>query len=60
MRAGMELAVLLKDWKPAAVRASNLSELQLTLGDLNDALQSANQSVVFSDKSEDLQWSASG
>ncbi len=34
MRAGLEMAVQQKDWKNAAIGASNLSELEVTLGRL--------------------------
>ncbi|MFM9962323.1 MAG: TIR domain-containing protein, partial [Planctomycetaceae bacterium] len=53
MRAGLEMAVRLKDWKNAAARASNLSELEVTLGRLPDAVTDARQSITHADQSGD-------
>lgn len=53
MRAGLEMAVRLKDWKNAAIYASNLSELELTLGRLPDAVTDARQSITHADQSGD-------
>jgi hypothetical protein len=53
MRAGLEGAVQLEDWTNAATYAGNLSELELTLGDVKPALTDAEQSVVFADRSGD-------
>ena len=53
MRAGLEGAVRLADWSNAARYASNLSELELTLGDVAAAVRDAEQSVTFSDRSGD-------
>jgi tetratricopeptide (TPR) repeat protein len=38
-------------WKNAAITASTFSELQLSLGDINAALDSASQSIEFANKS---------
>ncbi len=54
IRAGMENSAQQKDWKGAAQGASNLSELQLTVGDVADAVETARQSVDYADQSEDL------
>jgi hypothetical protein len=43
-----------ENWEHAAASASNLSELQLTLGDITNAVSSAAQSVVYADKSENM------
>ncbi len=40
-------------WKSAAIRAGNLSELYLTLGDVLNAVEYARQSVDFADRSGD-------
>jgi tetratricopeptide (TPR) repeat protein len=53
MQAGMEASVAQEDWKGAATDAGNLSELCLTLGDLEQALAYARQSVDFADRSGD-------
>jgi hypothetical protein len=56
MRASMEMAVVRKDWKGAASRANNLSELELTLGDIEAAVADATQSVEYADRSGDAFW----
>ena len=53
MQANVEMSVQQENWIEAAKGASNLSELQLTLGDLAAAVSSAAQSVAYADKSED-------
>ncbi|MEQ1511863.1 MAG: SEFIR domain-containing protein [Lysobacteraceae bacterium] len=53
MRAGLELGVKHKNWKAAAIRASNLSELEVTLGRLPDAVTDARQSITHADQSGD-------
>src|SRR4051794_983300 len=45
MRVGTESAAAGEDWEEAAIRAFNLSELELTLGDLAGAVRDAKQSV---------------
>jgi hypothetical protein len=54
MRAGVEGAVKLEDWENAAIRASNLSELELTLGEVVGAVGDAEQSVTYADRSGDV------
>ena len=53
MRAGLEMGVKQENWSEAARRASNLSELELTLGDVAAAVRDAEQSVTFADRSGD-------
>ncbi|MEO1083435.1 MAG: hypothetical protein AAFY88_04270, partial [Acidobacteriota bacterium] len=53
MRAGLAMAIGSEAWKDAAIRASNLSELELTLGDVAAAVHDAEQSVDFADRSDD-------
>ncbi len=53
MLAGLRGAVRLEDWNNAARYASDLSELQLTLGDLPGAVAAAEQSVDFADRRGD-------
>ena len=53
MRAGIEGAVRLEDWENAAIYASNLSELELTLGEVAGAVGDAEQSVTRADRSGD-------
>ncbi|WP_133512446.1 ATP-binding protein [Candidatus Thiosymbion oneisti] len=52
MRAGLEMRIEQKVWKSAARIASNLSELELTLGDLAAAIVDAERSVSFADRSQ--------
>jgi hypothetical protein len=56
MRVGMEMGVKAEDWKETAIRASNLSELELTLGEVAGAVGDAEQSVSHSDRSGDADW----
>ncbi|MDH3659354.1 MAG: toll/interleukin-1 receptor domain-containing protein [Alphaproteobacteria bacterium] len=51
MRAGLEMAVEQRDWDEAARRASNLSELQLALGEVAAAEASGEASVDHADRS---------
>jgi tetratricopeptide (TPR) repeat protein len=53
MQAGLESALLLKNWENAAIAAGNLSELYLAIGDLLQALSYAEKSVQLADKSGD-------
>ncbi|MGH8590198.1 MAG: hypothetical protein ACREXX_13010 [Gammaproteobacteria bacterium] len=53
MRASVTMSVQQQDWEEAAVCASNLSELELTLGDVAAAIRDAEQSVQFANRSND-------
>lgn len=53
MRAGLKMGVCAENWIEAARRASNLSELELTLGDVDGAVRDAEHSVNHADRSED-------
>jgi tetratricopeptide (TPR) repeat protein len=53
MQAAVEAAMAQEDWKHAAVGASNLSELTLTLGDVPRAVAFGEQSVELADRSDD-------
>jgi tetratricopeptide (TPR) repeat protein len=53
MRAGVDLAKKQDQWKNAAIGAGNLSELQLTVGEVEPAVASAEESVRLADRSED-------
>lgn len=59
MRAGLEMGVKQENWKACAVRAGNLSELELTLGEVAGAVGDAEQSVTYADRSGDAnqRWS---
>lgn len=51
MRGGLDVDVALEDWTNAATSAGNLSELDLTLGDVASAVRHAEQSVQYADRS---------
>jgi tetratricopeptide (TPR) repeat protein len=53
IQASLEVCISLRDWKEAAIRANNLSELYLTIGDLKQALDYARQGVELADRSGD-------
>ena len=52
-RAGLETRIQQAAWKNAAIIANNLSELEVTLGRLTDAVADALQSITHADKSGD-------
>jgi ATP/maltotriose-dependent transcriptional regulator MalT len=51
MRAGLEMYVEQESWGFAARVASNLSELEVTLGRLTDTVADARQSTTYADQS---------
>jgi tetratricopeptide (TPR) repeat protein len=51
MRVGGEMDVASGDWRNAATSHSNLSELEVTLGDLGKAVADGNRSVEHADQS---------
>jgi tetratricopeptide (TPR) repeat protein len=53
MQLGLEADVVQEDWKNAAISASNLSELTLTLGEVARAVSFGMQSVDLADRSGD-------
>jgi hypothetical protein len=53
MRAGLENCVKQENWVNAAISASNLIELELTLGEMAEAVRDAEQSVTYADRSAD-------
>ena len=53
MQAGLDKHIAQENWKSAAVVASNLSELTLTLGEVGRAVDFGEQSVVLADQSGD-------
>ncbi len=53
MRAGLEMRLQQKLWGNAARFASNMSELEVTLGRLPDAVTNARQSITHADQSGD-------
>jgi hypothetical protein len=53
MKLAISLYIASADWKEAALNASNLSELSLTLGDVSSAVRQGEQSVELADRSGD-------
>ncbi len=53
MRVSGEMDVKVEQWKGAACSYSNLSELELTLGEVAGAVGDAAQSVTYADRSDD-------
>jgi len=51
MRAGLAGALRLEEWQQAPLHALNLSELELTLGQVDAAIADAEQAVAFADRS---------
>jgi hypothetical protein len=53
LRAGLEMEINQKHWANAATGAGNLSELELTLGEVALAAADAKQAVTFAEQSRD-------
>jgi hypothetical protein len=53
MRAGLKMRIKQEIWEGAAIVASNLSELELTLGEVARAMADAELSVTYADRSGD-------
>jgi tetratricopeptide (TPR) repeat protein len=60
MQANIEMNVKRENWKSAAINASNLSELKLTLGDVAQAVESGTRSSRYADQSGDWQMNVVG
>jgi hypothetical protein len=56
MRAVLARDIGAEAWKEAAISASNLSELELTLGRVAAAVQDGAQVVAFADRSGESDW----
>ena len=56
MQAGLEAAIARESWENAAISASNLSELALTLGDVPGAVAFGQQSVELADRNGGALW----
>jgi tetratricopeptide (TPR) repeat protein len=50
MRVGLDRRIDLEDWKNAAIGASNLSELEVTLGALEPAVEGARRAIAYADR----------
>lgn len=53
MQAALEMRVKRENWRQAAIGASNLSALELTLGEVAKAIVDAKQAVTYADHSGD-------
>jgi NACHT domain len=53
MRAGMEYRISLMHWREAAISAGNLSQLEITLGLLEDAVRHGRLAICYADESRD-------
>ena len=53
IRASEKISVTLEDWAEASNCAGNLSELELTLGEVSGALSHAERSVTYADRGGD-------
>jgi tetratricopeptide (TPR) repeat protein len=51
MRAALQMGVKQEDWKAAAIRAENLTQLEQTLGELTDAVLHAEEAVTYAERS---------
>lgn len=56
LRAATDLVASKKDWKNAAAGTSNLSELELTLGEVARSVGEAALSVTYANRSGDAFW----
>lgn len=56
MQVGMERCVKTANWNNAAVGASNLSELEVTLGRLSEAVDDGRRAIEFADRSGKEDW----
>lgn len=54
LRTGLKMAITHADWTNAAAGASNLSELNLTLGEVSEAVSDAEQSLTYTEMSSNL------
>lgn len=53
MKAGLEMNIKEENWLHAAMNASNLSELMLTLGEVGEAVEYGSRSVTHADRTDD-------
>ncbi len=56
MRVSGEMDVKVAQWTGAAISYNNLSELELTLGEVPRAVGDAEQSVIYADRGGDAFW----
>ncbi len=51
IRAGLEMRVKQEDWKNASIDAGNLSELELIIGEVDDAVADGEKILAYTDQS---------
>jgi hypothetical protein len=56
MRTGLERRIEQEDWMNAAISASNLSQMELTRGEVTEASRVAEQAVTFAARGADSFW----
>jgi tetratricopeptide (TPR) repeat protein len=56
MRVSLKMYEEAKNWKAAAISASNLSDLEVTLGRLDEGVADARRAVELADRSGDAFW----
>ncbi len=56
MKADLRMSVEQEDWRGAPIAAGNLSELYLTLGEVEKAVEHGRRCVEYADKSRDVFW----
>jgi tetratricopeptide (TPR) repeat protein len=56
LKQALNQVEITEDWRRASIAASNLSELQLTLGEVAAARESGQRSVDYADQSGDMFW----
>lgn len=56
MRANLKMRVDRQEWQHAPSSGSNLSDVELTLGDVTGAVRDAEQSVIFADRGGNAFW----
>ena len=56
MRSALAMAVELKHWVNAAISANSLSELEITLARLSEAVTNAGLSITYAEQSDDGFW----
>jgi tetratricopeptide (TPR) repeat protein len=54
MRAALRPSIERGHWEAAAIRSSNLSDLELTLGNISAAIRAAEQSIEFAERSTEF------
>jgi tetratricopeptide (TPR) repeat protein len=54
IQAALKAGIKIEDWKEAAIRALNLTELYLMLGNISEAIALAEQGVYYADRSGDM------